>query len=537
MLERAKIFAGTLIAAALTFGCQRETPAEKGAREGILLMGNGADPASLDPSFATGFSESKILNALFEGLLGADSKTLKPTPAAAKSWEVSDDGKTYRFKIDEKARWSDGEKLKSSDFAFAWKRILNPKLGAEYSSLLFPIKNAREVNLGKVSPDKLGVKTPSDDILEVELEYPTPNFPNMLSHFAFFPLPEHVLKKFGAQSVRDALWTRPQNMVSNGAFVLSEWRINDVVSVKKNPNFRASDKIFLNEIRFYPISNVNTEDMAFRAGQLHITESVAPARLESTRKKFPDALRNEDWLGCYYYIANTRRPPLDDPRVRRALWLAIDRKKIAENFLRGGQKPAYSFVPDGIPGYSLDDSLKLKENANEARKLLGKLRPKIKITYNTSEQHKPIAEAIQNMWRENLGIEAELYNLSWPAYLSARATGDFDIARASWVADFASPESFLDIFKSDSALNHGLYSNEKFDSLLRQAARDPKNRMKLLSEAEALLISDAPIIPIYFYKRLCLVSPLVEGWFSNPLDYHNYIGVRMVPENIEVDEK
>ena len=325
-------------------------------------------------------------------------------------------------------------------------------------------------------------------------------------------------------------------MVSNGPFILAEWRINDRVSLRRNPHFRAAKMLKLNGVDFFPISNINTEDRAFRSGQLHITESVSPARIEHTKKNFPKCLRADPWLGVYYYMLNSSRPPLDNPLVRKALSMAIDRKAIIDGILKGGQTPAFSFVPPNCGTYSTPPELMVREDVASARKLLadagypgGRGLGKITITYNTSEQHKPIAEAIANMWKKNLGVDAELYNLSWPAYLAARRSGDFCVARSSWVADFADPESFLSNFLSDSGLNHSRYSNARFDKLCDAASKtsDRSARNKKLAEAEGVLLADAALIPVYFYSRSYLISPQVRGWDSNPLDYHNFLGVSL----------
>lgn len=529
-------------AAALSILCTacapRKTPSETAAENGALLIGNAADPSGLDPSLTTGSGEYKILCGLFEGLVRADTKTLAAQPAAAKSWSVSDDGLKYVFEMDENAKWSDGSRVSAKDFEYAWKRILNPALGAEYASMLFVVKNAQNYNAGKISADEVGVRAIGEDILEVRLERPVPYFTSMLYHNAFFPLPRKTLEKFGATTRRDTRWTRPQNMVCNGPFVLEKWSINDRVALRRNPHFRAKERIHLNRVEFLPISNINTEDRAFRAGQLHITDSVAPSRLPQALKTAPETVRRDKWLGVYYYLVNTKNPPLDDPRVRRALAMSIDRRAIVDTFLKAGQDAALSFVPDGCDSYLLPKGKKLSENVAAARRLLseagypdGKNFPTIRITYNTSEQHKPIAEAVQQMWRKNLGINVELYNLSWPAYLSARRNGEFDIARASWVGDYAAPENFLDIFLSTSGLNHSGYKNPAYDAKIERArtAKTAAERLGLLAEAEALLLSETPIIPIYFYSKVYRISPLVKGWHANLLDHHNYLDVRLEP--------
>ena len=530
-----------LAAAACAFavsGCQkRETPAEAAARDGTLIIGNAADPSTLDPSLSTGSGEYKILCGLFEGLVCADTETLAVRPAAAKSWKISNDGLKYTFYIDENARWSDGSRVSAKDFEYAWQRILNPALGAEYASMLFPIKNASAYNSGTISdPQKLGVKALGDGVLEVELERPTPYFLSMLYHNAYSPLPRKTLEKFGARAARDTLWTRPGNIVCNGPFKLEKWSINDKIVLKRNPHYRAKGELFLNGVVFLPISNINTEDRAFRAGQLHITDSVAPSRLDSALSQAPETVRRDKWLGVYYYLINTSKPPLNDARVRMALAKSLDRRAIIDTFLRAGQEAALNFVPEGCGGYRFPQGGKISEDVSEARRLLadagypsGKNFPTLKITYNTSEQHKPIAEAVQQMWKKNLGINAELYNVSWPAYLAARRDGDFEVARASWVGDYNAPESFLELFISGNGLNHSGYKNAKFDGLMDLAknAGDNASRLAYLAEAEAAMISGAPVIPIYFYTKVYRISPMVRGWHANLLDYHNYLGVRL----------
>jgi len=515
-------------------GCgKRETVAFERAQAGILLVGNSADPATLDPTFATGLTESKILCALFEGLTAADTQTLQVTPAAAKNWEISEDLKTYTFHIDENARWSDGAKLKASDFVFAWRRILSPKLGAEYSSMLFIIKNARAYNAGKLqNAQDLGIRAIDDNTLQVTLEEPTPYFLSMLYHTAFAPLPEHVLKKLNCANARDAAWTLPKNMVSNGPFILEKNLIGDKVLLLRNPLYRDASNVIPNGVAFFPIDNLNTEDRAFEAGQLHITNSVPPQRIDAIKREAPRTLLSKPWLGTYYYLINTRKAPLDNPLLRAALSLAIDRPAIIENFLKGGQSPAYGLVPNGCGGYAGGaytgfDPAKARALLKEAGYENGKGLPKIRISYNTSEQHRPIAEAVQAMWKKELGIDAELYNLSWPAYLDDRRRGDFEIVRASWIADFDAPENFLSIFESSSGLNHGGFKSAKFDALLAQAARAQNNarRMLLLKEAEETLFESAPLIPLFYYGRVCRVSPLVKNYHVNLLDYQNFKNV------------
>lgn len=533
----ARVFA-VFLCLALSACFEYAPPAELAARNKTLLLGNAADPSNLDPNLVTGLSEYRILSALFEGLTSANQNTLEVEPAAAESWTFKDG--VYTFKIRQNAKWSDGEPLKASDFVFSFRRSLNPAVSSEYANFLYPIKNAEKIHKGELPQEELGAVAIDEKTLKIELERPCAHFLNLLYHCSFFPLPEHVLRKANCANVRDGSWMKENTAVTNGPFKLSKWRINDKVLVEKNPFYWDSESIKLNSIEFLPISNINTEDRAFMAKQLHISDSIAPTRIESIKKETPESLSISDFLGVYYYALNVSRPPLDDVRVREALSLAISRQAIIDNFLRAGQKPALSFVPEkSQAGYEC--KFKLSEDLKRARELLaqagypnGRGFPKITITYNTSEQHRPIAEAIQAMWKSGLNIDVKLYNLSWPAYLDARKVGDFFITRASWTADYASPESFLTIFKSDSALNHSRYKNKKFDEALDFASRaSSENSAQAFAKAEEILLRDFAVIPIYFYSRVFLIKPYVKNWGSNPLDYHNYKDVDFDLERLE----
>ncbi len=520
--------------------CSGEGTADAPRGEKILLVGNASDPATLDPALATGLPECRILNALYEGLTKADTRTLEPLPAAAESWSVSGDGKTYTFRIDRRARWSDGSKVSAADFVYAWRRILDPALGAEYASMLFPLKNARKINSGKCADaSALGARAVSDSVLVVELEDSVPYFASLLYHPSYFPLKRGLVEKSGARGARDGLWCRPGILVSNGPFTLSKWGINDVVSVRKNPHFRDAENVALDGVDFFPISNVNTEYRAFRSGRLHVTDSVSPPKIDSIRRRTPEALRADEWFGLYYYAFNTRKPPFDNPKVRRALSMAVDRKALVAAFLKAGQKPALNFVPPNCGSYKPLPESMVDEDVRAARKLLaeagfpgGRGFPEFRIVYNTSEQHKPIAEAVQQMWLDNLGIRAQLYNMSWPAYLGARRSGDFEIMRASWIGDFAAPEAFLGIFASASGLNHTGFASSGFDSLLERArkSKDPSGRFRLLAEAEKVLMDSSPVIPLYFYSKVYLISGRVKNWNPNLLDYRNFAEIDLEAE-------
>lgn len=510
-----RLFLSLLSFVFFLLGCEEGINATKSAKDKILLMGNSADPATLDPSLSTGLSEAKIIYALFEGLVSADESTLEIIPAQAESWEISKDKKTYTFKIREDAKWSNGDDVRAEDFIYSFRRILEPSLGAEYANMLYAIKNAEALNKGKLLDfSMLGVKAISEKILQIELEKPKADFLNFLYHTSYMPLHKKSLESFDALTKRHTRWTRPENIVTNGAFTLDKYSINDEVVVIKNPKYWDADNIKLNAIRFLPITNINTEDRAFFANQLHLTDTVSPQRLEAERKAPTNTLKSQDWYGSYYYIFNTQKEPLNNPLVRKAINLAINREEIVNSVLKKAHRTAYNFVPDSNL-YTKSDI----ENIAKAKKLLkqagyenAKGLPEITLTYNSSEQHKAIAEGLQEMLRKNLGIKITLYNMSWPAYLDARRNKEFEITRASWVADYNSAENFLINFTSNSPLNHGSWQSKAFDDAMSQ--EDYK-------KAEEILMQEDALIPIFFYKRNFLQHPQLN-WASNLLDYHNY---------------
>lgn len=515
-------------------GCgRRVTPVEKANEEQILLKANGTDPATLDPQLATGLVEHNILIALFEGLMRPNPITLKPEPAAAEHYTVSHDQTVYTFRLRENARWSNGDAVTAADFHFAFRRILSPALGSEYAYMLHVIKNARAYNDGTLEDfSQVGVRVLDTHTLQIELGSPTPYFLDLVMHFSWFPLHAPTILAHGEMTDRNSKWTRAGSLVSNGPFTLKQWSISDVLEVEKSDYYWDAENVRLNGIRFYPYENINTEERAFRAGQVHITDSIPLSKIPVYREREDPVLRINPALGVYYYLLNNKLPPLDDPRVRKALSLAINRSLITEEILRGGQMPAYHFTPPDTGGYTA--RFRISEDPAEARRLLadagfpgGEGFPKLELLYNTSESHKLIAEAIQQMWKQELGIEVELVNQDWKVYLQSRRERDYAIARAAWFGDFADPVNFLELLSSHSGNNHSDWSSEAFDALLAKAAEtgDPEERLELFQEAEALAMREMAVIPIYFYMTAYLVDPAVQGWYPNILDWHPYQAV------------
>lgn len=509
---------------------QRLTPVEIGNASQTLLIGNGTDPEDLDPQITTGLPEHHIHMALFEGLVNHDPVHLQPIPGVAEHWEISEDGLHYTFHLRTDARWSNGDLVTADDFIFSYRRILTPSFGAEYAYMLYVVKNAQLYHEGELTDfSKVGCVADDPHTLRISLEAPTPYFLSLINHNSWYPVHPPSILKYGPADRRGTRWTRPGNHVGNGPFVLLDWNVSDVVVVGKNPLYWDSNQVMLNEIRFLSIENQITEERAFMSGQLHLTDTVNRNSINRLRSERPGHLFLHPWLGTYYYILNTEVPPLDQRDVRTALSLAIDRAAIVKNITKGGQLPAYHFTPPDTAGYT--SRTRLQEDLKQARQLLaqagypdGKGFPALPLLYNTSEFHRPIAVAIQDMWKRNLNIKVRLENQDWKVYLQSRGLGDFTITRAGWIGDYNDPNTFLDLFTRSSGNNHSGWSNPEYDSLIARAGRtlDPSERYELFQEAESILIEELPIIPIYFYVRAYLKHPAVRSWHPNILDLHPY---------------
>jgi len=497
---------------------------------GALRVGNGSEPQDLDPHTVTGVPEHRILGTLFEGLVDVDPNTLEPVPAVAESWALSDDATVYTFVLRANAAWSNGDPVTAYDFAYAWQRILLPALASEYAYMLHCIKGAKEFNEGRLDDfSNVGVKALDDRTLEVTLSNPTPYFLPMQIHYVWFPVHRPTIERFGSMDARGTKWTHPPDLVGNGAFVLERWAPNNVIEVVKNPHYWNASNVRLKRILFYPIDNLLTEERCFRTGQLDLTESVPITKVPVYERRAPHLLQIDPYLGTYFYRINVTRPPFDDVRVRRAFALSLDRAAIAKDVMTGGQAPAYAFTVPDMAGYACTS--RVEYNVAEARRLLaeagypnGAGLPSVELLYNTSENHKLIAEAIQQMWKVNLNVRVSLLNQDWKVYLASQNNLDYQIARAGWIGDFVDPVNFLDCFETHSGNNRTGWSSKAYDGLLAEAARtaDAGSRFKLFQQAERILLDEAPIIPIYYYTRVYLKSPKIKGWHSNLLGYISF---------------
>lgn len=511
---------------------RRETDVERGIRDQVLLRGLSADPSGLDPHLINGLPEINVASALFEGLVSEDPVDGHPVPGVAESWDVSPDGLTYTFHLRANAKWSNGEPVTSADFAGSIRRVLTPALGADNAPLLFVLQNAEAYYGGKVTDfAQVGVAASDPRTLRLTLAHPAPYLLTLLTHPIWYPVYLPALEKAGGVDRRDTDWTQPGNLVGNGPFVLKVWRRGEIIITDKSPTYWDAATVRLNSIHFIPAADVDGEERAFRAGQLHITEALPVSKVDVYRREQPAVLKITPFLDTYFYRLNTTRPGLDKKLVRQALAAAIDRRAIVEQVTRGGQQPAVSFTPPGIGGYV--PPAMLAYDPDRARRLLaeagypgGRGLPPLVILINSSGNHRIIAEVVQQMWR-TLGVQVEIDNMEQSSLFAKRRTLDYSVLRSEWAADFADPKSFLDVFRGDSHNNHTGWTDPEYDRLLTAAdhTADAAARHDLLRQAETVLLDGLPLIPIYYFTNVRLVHPAVRGWNSLPLDHHPYKNV------------
>jgi len=514
---------------------RRETRVESGDRTQTLHLGNLGEPNDLDPAYPDTGETFNIIMALMEGLAQYDPRTSLPVPAVAERWEVAADNLTWTFHLRPDARWSNGDPVTAGDFVYAYRRMLSPGLAAEYASTLFALKNGEAYYSGREADfSRVGVRASDDHTLVLLLEHPVPYLPKMVCHSSWYPIHRATIEKFGRIDQRGTLWTRPGNYVGNGPFVLAEWTPNKVIRVTKSQTYWNRGQIRLNEIDFYPIEELFAEEAAFRAGGLHITCSMPPDKIKSYEQN-PETrslLQLEPLFWTYYFDFNVAKPPLNDVRVRRALNFAIDRKEIVERVALAGQLPAGHLTPPTDGGFNATaeipfDPARARQFLAEAGYPGGKGFPHLEVLFNSNEQHRKIAETIQQMWRRELGIEVSLYNQEGKVWITSMRAKDFQIGRQSWGGDYLDPSTFLDLMLGDSGNNYSGWKNAEYDRVVAEAdhSMDEGRRFSLYQRAEQILFEECPIIPIYFYTHASLLRPEVKGWYPNPLNIHPYTGV------------
>jgi oligopeptide transport system substrate-binding protein len=504
----------------VTFGMLMGGPAALAQQ--ILRSGHSGEPDSLDPHQAWAGTAVIIVNDLFEGLLTLNAQG-RPVAGIAESWEVSSDGLRYEFQLRPKLAWSDGTPLVAADVVYGLQRLATPATrGSLMAAHVKAIRNGAEILSGLAEPSQLAVTAPAIDRVVIELARPTPYFLTILALPAFAPVPRHVIELHGMG------WTQPGKHVSNGAFMLRAWTPQEKVVVVRNPHFHSAQSVSLDEVRYLPLDNLNTGLRMFRAQELDAMVNFPPERIDWIRDNIPGALRLSPSLGLYVYVPNHSRPPFNNPLVRRALNMVLDRRAITQRIIRTGDRPAFGVVPPGVDGYfpPMVDRLAdqdLATRRKQARQLLSEAgydeaNPlRFELLYHTSEEHKKVAIAAASMWR-SIGVNTELINAERSVVDTAAKNGDFDLVRSAWFSPYADAYGFLNRFETGSPGNTSRYASPEFDELLRRAnnLQDPAARAELLREAENLVIKNQAVIPIFYYVSRRLVSPRVRGW-----DDHN----------------
>ncbi|MDQ6631659.1 MAG: peptide ABC transporter substrate-binding protein, partial [Verrucomicrobiota bacterium] len=492
---------------------------------------NGAEPGTLDPAIVTVQADSRIVRALFEGLTRLDPKTATPVPAIAARWDISEDGKIYTFHLRTNAVWSTGEPITTADVIYSWRRVLDPITASEYASQLFFVKNAEDFNAGKIKdPARVGMKAIDPYTLQVELIGPTPFFLDLCAFQTLAVVPRFAIEKNGDR------WMMSKPLPTSGPYTLEFWRILHKIRVRKNPRHWDAAHIQNNIVDFLPSESAMTAMNLYEARQADILwdKNLIPNDLMDVLGKRQDC-RRYDYLGTFFMRFNVLKKPFNDVRVRKALAMTIDKKRIVERITRSGEKPASHFVPAGMAMYTSPEGYGYEPEL--ARKLLaeagfpgGKGFPTFRYLFKNGETDKQIGVELQAMWREQLGIAMELDQTESKVYYTAVRRRDYDVARSSWIGDYIDPNTFLDMFMTKSGNNATGWSNPRYDELVREGNRqtDPKKREKLLQQAETILIrEDLPITPIYFYAGVLFARPEeIEGLYFNLLDEHPIYAIK-----------
>lgn len=528
------LLVASLLGAALLTSCDSETQVEKATREGILIMGNANEPKGLDSQIVTGVLESNIMRAMFEGLV-ADHPSEDATvmPGGAARLEPDETATVWTAYLRPEAKWSDGKQVTAHDYIFSYERILTPSFAAKYAEMLFFLKGADRFNKGETTDfSTVGVEVIDDLTLRLTLRGPTPYFPQILKHYTWNPVPKHVVLKHGTMTQKGNQWSKLGNIVSNGPYQLKSWRLNDHLEVERNPHYWNAANVTLNGVRFLPINNSYTEARMFRDGQMHVTYTAPPEMVDLMLKEAPDVVRQEPYVGTVFLRCNTKRKPLQDARVRRALNLAIRQEDLCDKIMRG-YIPAHGMTPP-MEGYETPKGISY--DPEEARKLLaeagfpgGEGFPRLKILLASRETAATVAQAVQAMWRKELGIDVEIENKEWTAYLAAMQDFDYDLAYSGWIGDYLDPLTFLEMWTAGNGNNLTGWASEPFEELLRKSHQeaDPVARYALLRDAETILVEESPTLLIAWYARNYLMHPSVENWHPLLLDNHPYDVLRL----------
>jgi oligopeptide transport system substrate-binding protein len=499
---------------------------------------NGAEPESLDPAIITGQPDSRVVLGLFEGLTRPDAKTARPIPGLAERWEISPDGKIYTFHLRTNLVWSTGEPIRADDVVYSWIRVLRPETASDYAGQLYYLKNGRGFNEGKIKDASLvGVHALDPFTIRVELEHPTAFFLDLCAFQTLNVVPRQTIGKYGDR------WLMARPLPSSGPFELVYWRLNDKIRLKKNPRYWDAANTQSEIIDILPVGAANAAINLYLHGQADIVwdKELVPVELLDVLLKRPD-FHTFSYLGTYFVRFNVTKKPFDDPRVRRALALAVDRERIVKKITRGGETPALHLVPDGTANYLPPDGLSY--NPAQAKKLLaeagypgGTNFPRFEYMFNAAagggaKTHENVAVELQEMWRDTLGIKMDLRQMEFNVYLGAMDRLDYSLARSSWIGDYNDPQTFLGMFVTGDGNNRTGWSNPDYDRLVGAANGEPDltKRAKLFQQAETLLVqTEPPIIPLFFYVGINYFDTnKISGVYENLLDIHPLQTIRML---------
>lgn len=486
-----------------------------------LVRGNGSEPASLDPHKVESDVEGHIINDFFDNLVRVgDDGTIQPR--LAERWE-NKDNTVWTFHLRPDARWSDGSPLTADDVVYSWRRLGDPKTLSPYGSYVSSmyVKNAADILAGKKAPDSLGVKALDSHTVEVTLDRPLSYFLEMSAYHVLVPLPKAVLEKHPEN------WTQVGNFVSSGPYTLSEWVVNERIVGQRNNQYWDNAHTVINKVTYLPISSQAAELNRYKSGEIDVTGILSPIQFASLKKEYPQEVKVSPLLSTYFYQFNTKKPPFDDVRVRRALDLSLDKNVIAEKVMGMGQKPAYSLVPQHTGGYTRQEpewaSWTQEQRNTEAKKLLeeagfnAKNPLRFNLLYNTSESHLRVAIAASSMWKKNLGVEATLQNQEWKTMLDTIRTGNYEVVRYSWNGDYNEPSTFLEILQSGNSNNNSKFTNPEYDALLQKALTvdTRQERQEIYQQAMAMLNQQMPLLPIYYYVQPQMVKPYIGGFLPD----------------------
>lgn len=487
-----------------------------------LNRGNGDEPESLDPHKAQLTLEGNIISDMFLGLMTQDIAS-NPIAGAAVSYSASADGLVYTFNLRDHV-WSDGKPVTAHDYVFSFRRIMEPKTAGQYATILYAIKNAEDVNGGRMPPERLGVRAIDDKTLEISFHVQVPYIAQLLTHFSSFAVPQHVVEKHGAA------WLDPANVVVNGPYILKEWVANDHILLVKNPRFYDAANVALEKIYYYPTPDYPAALKRYRAGELDTNSAVPSQEIDWVRKNLPNSLRVTPWQATEYLQFNVIRPPFNDVRVRKAVSMAIDREIIASRVMRAGEAPAYEFVPPGMPNYPDKArcdfaSLSMNRRIAQAKALLAEAgyNESNPLTFDYSfpneTDRKLVAIALQSMWKD-IGAQVRLAGADAVVHYNNMRKQDFFVGASGWSSDYRDPKDWLMLWQTVSRdMNYGRYSNPKYDTLIDQSdqERDPVRRGLLLQQAEQISLDDVAYAPVFHNTQRMLISPEVKGWVNNNL--------------------